>query len=201
MSEPAAIVSGAACSRSTRGLALEASAQLVEARLQGIGLGRDLAAIGVGALQGIGSRGEAGLDRIEALAQLGGPGDPLGELPPGGGGGVGGLDAAAAGHLDLLFGFGERSTGGAGAAGADAPTGGAEAIALRALSGAFTAGVYPVGMKIAVGWTVANRALLVGALVGALTLGSASPHLIALAGGADWRWTIGLTSAIAVFPK
>ena len=74
---------------------------------------------------------------------------------------------------------------------------GTEAIALRALSGAFLAGVYPVGMKIAVGWTVANRALLVSALVGALTLGTAAPHMIALMGGADWRWTIGLTSVIA----
>jgi MFS family permease len=78
-----------------------------------------------------------------------------------------------------------------------APIGGSEAIALRALTGAFLAGVYPVGMKIAVGWTIKNRALLVGALVGALTLGSAFPHLIAFAGGADWRLTIGGTSVIA----
>ncbi|MEO1492416.1 MAG: MFS transporter [Pseudomonadota bacterium] len=77
------------------------------------------------------------------------------------------------------------------------PVGGAEAMALRALTGAFLAGVYPVGMKIAVGWTMVNRALLVGALVGALTLGSASPHLIAWMGGADWRVTIWATSAIA----
>ena len=79
-----------------------------------------------------------------------------------------------------------------------APIGGPEAIALRALTGAFLAGVYPVGMKIAVGWTIKNRALLVGALVGALTLGSAAPHLIAFAGGADWRLTIWASSAIAV---
>lgn len=79
-----------------------------------------------------------------------------------------------------------------------APIGGPEAIALRALTGAFLAGVYPVGMKIAVGWTIRNRALLVGALVGALTLGSAAPHLIAFAGGADWRLTIWASSAIAV---
>ncbi len=77
------------------------------------------------------------------------------------------------------------------------PVGGAEAIALRAGTGVFLAGVYPVGMKIAVGWAKADRALLVGSLVGALTLGSASPHLIALSGGADWRLTIGATSALA----
>lgn len=79
------------------------------------------------------------------------------------------------------------------------PIGGAEAIALRALTGAFLAGVYPVGMKIAVGWALRDRALLVSALVGALTLGSALPHLIALLGGADWRITITLSSLIACF--
>ena len=78
-----------------------------------------------------------------------------------------------------------------------APVGGGEAIALRAATGFFLAGVYPVGMKIAVGWAKADRALLVGSLVGALTLGSASPHLVALIGGADWRQTIGATSALA----
>jgi MFS family permease len=78
-----------------------------------------------------------------------------------------------------------------------APVGGAEAILLRAATGVFLAGVYPVGMKIAVGWARTDRALLVGSLVGALTVGSASPHLIALAGGADWRLTIAATSALA----
>ena len=79
-----------------------------------------------------------------------------------------------------------------------APIGGSEAFVLRFLTGAFLAGVYPVGMKIAVGWTLKNRALLVGALVGALTLGSAVPHLIAFAGGADWRVTIWVSSGVAV---
>ena len=78
------------------------------------------------------------------------------------------------------------------------PIGGSEALALRALTGAALAGVYPVGMKIAVGWSLKNRGLLVGALVGALTLGSASPHLIALFGGADWRITIWTTTIITV---
>ena len=90
---------------------------------------------------------------------------------------------------------------GLGAAGANAlllavPVGGTEAILLRAATGFFLAGVYPVGMKIAVGWARADRALLVGSLVGALTVGSASPHLIALAGGADWRLTIVATSVL-----
>jgi len=80
-----------------------------------------------------------------------------------------------------------------------APIGGAEAIALRALTGGFLAGVYPVAMKIAVGWTKEHRALLVGALVGALTIGSAAPHLIAVFGGTDWRLTIKITTALAAF--
>ncbi len=79
-----------------------------------------------------------------------------------------------------------------------APIGGSEAFVLRFMTGAFLAGVYPVGMKIAVGWTLKNRALLVGALVGALTLGSAVPHLIAFGGGADWRVTIWVSSGVAV---
>ena len=79
----------------------------------------------------------------------------------------------------------------------DAP-GGIAAIAARVATGALLAGVYPVGMKIAVGWGEKDRGFLVGALVGALTLGSASPHLIALFGGADWRITVAAASAAAV---
>ncbi|MEM7745967.1 MAG: MFS transporter [Pseudomonadota bacterium] len=78
------------------------------------------------------------------------------------------------------------------------PIGGEAALVLRAITGAALAGVYPVGMKIAVGWSKTNRGLLVGALVGALTVGSASPHLFAYLGGADWRLTIWTTTAITV---
>lgn len=75
--------------------------------------------------------------------------------------------------------------------------GSAVAILARGITGALMAGVYPVGMKIAVGWGKDDRGFLVGALVGALTLGSAAPHLIALGGGADWRLTIGVASFLA----
>lgn len=78
-----------------------------------------------------------------------------------------------------------------------APLGGNIAIALRVLCGALLAGVYPVGMKIAVGWGTRDRGLLIGLLVGALTLGSALPHLTSLLGGTDWRLTIAATSAMA----
>jgi MFS family permease len=72
------------------------------------------------------------------------------------------------------------------------------AIAARVVTGALLAGVYPVGMKIAVGWGQKDRGLLVGLLVGALTLGSAAPHLLALFGGADWRRTIAVASVAAM---
>ena len=77
-----------------------------------------------------------------------------------------------------------------------ASPGSISAIMLRAVTGALLAGVYPVGMKIAVGWGQKDRGFLVGALVGALTLGAAAPHLISLAGGADWRLTV-MVSSIA----
>ena len=53
-------------------------------------------------------------------------------------------------------------------------------------------------MKIAVGWGTKDRGLLVGLLVGALTVGSALPHLAAYLGGADWRSVIVATSALAL---
>lgn len=81
----------------------------------------------------------------------------------------------------------------------------ATAVASRAALGAALAGVYPVGMKIAVGWSLARRGFLVGLLVGALTLGSALPHLFALLGGSNWRAVLVATSlgaaasALAIF--
>jgi hypothetical protein len=52
-------------------------------------------------------------------------------------------------------------------------------------------------MKIAVGWGTRDRGLLVGLIVGAVTLGSALPHLLAWMGGADWRATVVVASALA----
>jgi len=78
------------------------------------------------------------------------------------------------------------------------PIGGSLAVLLRLVTGMLLAGVYPVGMKIAVGWGKRDRGLLVALLVGGLTLGSASPHLLALLGQEDWRTTVLLASAAAV---
>jgi len=61
-------------------------------------------------------------------------------------------------------------------------------IACRLLTGAALAGVYPPGMKIAAGWFKESRGWAIGILVGALTLGSASPHLVRWAVSPDaWR--------------
>jgi MFS family permease len=65
------------------------------------------------------------------------------------------------------------------------------ALVLRLLTGIFLVGVYPVGMKIISTWTQADRGLGIGLLVGALTIGSASPHLVnALGGVGDWKLVI-----------
>jgi MFS family permease len=77
------------------------------------------------------------------------------------------------------------------------PVGGTAQVALRALTGACLAGVYPVGMKIVVGWGERDRGTLVGLLVGAVTVGSALPHLLAWFGGANWRATVIAASALA----
>lgn len=75
--------------------------------------------------------------------------------------------------------------------------GSASAIAARIATGALIAGVYPVGMKIAVGWGTRDRGLLVGLLVGALTFGNSVPFLAAWLGGAEWRTAVLAVSLFA----
>ena len=57
----------------------------------------------------------------------------------------------------------------------------------RALTGFFLAGIYPVGMKLASMWFPRGMGAALGWLVGALVLGSASPHALR-AIGASWPW-------------
>jgi MFS family permease len=68
----------------------------------------------------------------------------------------------------------------------------------RFITGACMAGVYPVGMKMAASWASDDLGMLVAILVGALTLGSASPHLFNAFGGLDWRFTIAAASTTAL---
>jgi len=72
------------------------------------------------------------------------------------------------------------------------------APALRFVTGIAMAGVYPVGMKLASTWARGDMGLMVGILVGALTLGSATPHLFNLIGGFDWRLPVAMASASAL---
>jgi len=73
------------------------------------------------------------------------------------------------------------------------------ALWLRFLTGFFLAGVYPVGMKIMATWTREDRGLGIGLLVGALTLGSAAPHLINAFGGVgEWRTVLYGAAGLAV---
>ena len=78
----------------------------------------------------------------------------------------------------------------------DAATG----LVFRALTGAAIAFVYPVGMKVIAGWFGRDRGLAVGILIGAITVGSATPHLFRAIGvfaGADWRPIVGAASVAA----
>jgi len=67
----------------------------------------------------------------------------------------------------------------------------------RFVTGLCMAGVYPIGMKMVSSWAKGDLGMLVAILVGALTLGSASPHLFNAFGGVDWQFTILSTSAAA----
>lgn len=60
-------------------------------------------------------------------------------------------------------------------------------VGFRFLTGLTLAGVYPVGMKIVAMWFQSGLGWRLGVLVGALTLGTASPYLIR-AVGAEWSW-------------
>ncbi len=95
----------------------------------------------------------------------------------------------------LLFGT-------AGAAAANiallAAGGAATAIAIRFLTGAFLALVYPPALKAMSTWFRAGRGLALGVMVAALTLGSALPHLVNGLGGADWKLVIGVTSLLTL---
>ena len=67
------------------------------------------------------------------------------------------------------------------------------------MTGAALAGVYPPAMKFIATWFKTGRGLALGAMVGALTIGSASPHLLRGMGGAfDWQIVIVCSSAASL---
>lgn len=77
-----------------------------------------------------------------------------------------------------------------------AASGAASAIPLRFLTGFFLAGVYPPALKLMSTWFRRGRGTALGILVGALTVGSAAPHLVNGLGGLDWRVVVTVTTAL-----
>jgi MFS family permease len=70
------------------------------------------------------------------------------------------------------------------------------AVPLRFALGFCLAGVYPPGMKLVTGWFRRDLGIAIGTLVGALTLGTALPHLVAGLGAVvAWR-TVILTTTV-----
>jgi MFS family permease len=75
------------------------------------------------------------------------------------------------------------------------------ALPFRVLTGFGLAAVYPVGMKLVVGWFQRDRGVAIGTLIGALTIGSASPYLFRALGtmaGLDWQLVISVAGVSAV---
>ena len=72
------------------------------------------------------------------------------------------------------------------------------ALALRFVTGVAMAGAYPPAMKIMATWFQAGRGLALGILVGALTVGSAAPHLIRGVTDLPWRQTLLVASGLAL---
>ncbi|HSF85888.1 MAG TPA: MFS transporter [Acidimicrobiia bacterium] len=71
------------------------------------------------------------------------------------------------------------------------------ALTLRGITGVALAGVYPSGLKVMAGWFERGRGMALGVLVGALTVGSAGPHLIRGL-GLGWEGVVVGASMLAV---
>ncbi len=74
----------------------------------------------------------------------------------------------------------------------------ASALLLRFVTGVAMAGAYPPAMKIMATWFREGRGLALGVLVGALTVGSATPHLIRGVTDLPWRQTLLVASGLAL---
>ena len=79
------------------------------------------------------------------------------------------------------------------------------ALVLRFLTGVALAGVYPPGMKLMATWCKEDRGWCIGLLIGALTVGSAMPHLLngvqvfeGAGGMPPWRHVLLASSVLAL---
>ena len=78
------------------------------------------------------------------------------------------------------------------------PAGSASALPSRFLVGVALAGVYAPGVRLVATHFERGRGVATGVVVGALTLGSATPHLVRGIGDVPWQATIVATSALAL---
>jgi MFS family permease len=69
------------------------------------------------------------------------------------------------------------------------------ALVLRFLTGFFLAGVYPPAMKMIATWFRSQRGLAIGTIVGALTVGKATPYLVGAFAQAGVAFVVGTASA------
>jgi len=74
----------------------------------------------------------------------------------------------------------------------------AGALVLRFFTGFFLAGVYPPAMKMIATWFRRGRGVAIGTVVGALTLGKATPYLTRAVDGSDLRVVVLAASVGAV---
>lgn len=73
------------------------------------------------------------------------------------------------------------------------------AMCIRFCVGLCLAGIYPMGMKLIVGWAPQRTGLALAQLVAMLTLGTALPHAMRLlADGLAWQWVISASSGLAL---
>jgi len=72
------------------------------------------------------------------------------------------------------------------------------ALVLRFLTGVFLAGVYPPALKMIATWFRAQRGLAIGTVVGALTIGKATPYLVHAIPGVGVQSVVLTASAGAV---
>ncbi|MCF3933010.1 MFS transporter [Acuticoccus sp. M5D2P5] len=72
-------------------------------------------------------------------------------------------------------------------------------ILARIVTGAALAAVYPPAMKLVATWFVSGRGFALGAIISAITLGSALPHLVrALSTALEWHVVVASTSGAAL---
>ncbi|MER2000796.1 MAG: MFS transporter, partial [Lysinibacillus sp.] len=73
-------------------------------------------------------------------------------------------------------------------------------LLLRFVTGATLVGVYPTAVQLVSLWFVTRKGTAVGIIIGALTIGSALPHLIkAFASDLQWQIVIYASSCLALF--